>query len=235
MEDAWADFLKTYKEAKPFKNKGWVHLEKMSSIMPATVKGTHVFRPSQGLSGMDAFDDNEDLPIYPIGSQEEEEQTLDIDDGPVAEPVVSTPTVSVYLRHLFILCSSFRQIIPPTPPRASCKRERAESETPFAAKRVRGTGAAAINSLTALIGRFGDNICKVLAGDGYERTPQRRTKAVKLAQKEDWLVIDDRLILCNIFERDIKAADAYLALDPEDIDFRQMWMQHKVEDIKTVS
>lgn len=53
MEQEWAKFVKIYKEAKPFKNHGWVHLEKMTDIMPVTLRGTHVYRPSQGITGMD--------------------------------------------------------------------------------------------------------------------------------------------------------------------------------------
>lgn len=52
MEAEWAKFIKVHKEAKPFKNRGWVHLEVMTEIMPATLRGTYVFRPSQGISGM---------------------------------------------------------------------------------------------------------------------------------------------------------------------------------------
>ncbi|KAF8161619.1 hypothetical protein B0H34DRAFT_806797 [Crassisporium funariophilum] len=175
MEGAWADFLKVYKDAKPFKNKGWVYLEKVAKIMPAT-----------GVSGIDSFDDaNDGVPPFPISSQVEDEEALDADDdGAVTLPApiaAATP------------------VIPPTPPRASRKHERADSETPVAAKRVR-------------------------AGDSNKRTPHHRTQAVKLAQKEDWLVIHDCLVLCNIFKKDIKAADAYLALDPEDTKFREMWM-----------
>ncbi|GLB45371.1 hypothetical protein LshimejAT787_2200340 [Lyophyllum shimeji] len=51
MEGAWNAFIKVRKDAKPFKHKGWVHLEKMTHLMPATVKGTHVFCASQGTSG----------------------------------------------------------------------------------------------------------------------------------------------------------------------------------------
>jgi hypothetical protein len=40
---------------KPFKSKGWVHLEKMTELMPGTVKGAHVFCPSQGVSSRDTF------------------------------------------------------------------------------------------------------------------------------------------------------------------------------------
>lgn len=81
MEDAWSDFLRVHKDAKPFKNKGWAHLEKVSQLMPATVKGSHVFRPSQGISGMDPFDeDDDDLPPFPESSQAVEE-TPDGDVG----------------------------------------------------------------------------------------------------------------------------------------------------------
>lgn len=52
LESAWATFIKIYKDAKPFKNRGWVHLEKMTEIMPVTLRGTYVFRPSQGITGM---------------------------------------------------------------------------------------------------------------------------------------------------------------------------------------
>ena len=55
---------------------------------------------------------------------------------------------------------------------------------------------------------------------------------MKLAQQEKWLPIADRLILCNIFEKDIKAADAYTALDDGDVEFREMWIQDKVDEVK---
>lgn len=54
MEPEWAKFIKVYKDAKPFKNHGWIHLEKMTEIMPVTLRGKYVFRPSQGITGMSA-------------------------------------------------------------------------------------------------------------------------------------------------------------------------------------
>jgi hypothetical protein len=88
MEDVWEDFLKVYKEAKPFKNHGWVHLDKMMMIMPATIKGTHVFRPPQGLSGVNSFpNDYDDVP----NTQEEE---ADEDENVMAEhSTVPVPAV----------------------------------------------------------------------------------------------------------------------------------------------
>ncbi len=52
MEPAWAKFVKVYKEARHFKNQGWVHLEKMTEIMPKKLQGMYVYRPSQGVTGM---------------------------------------------------------------------------------------------------------------------------------------------------------------------------------------
>ncbi|KDR70345.1 hypothetical protein GALMADRAFT_144655 [Galerina marginata CBS 339.88] len=209
MEPAWADFIKSHPLAKPFKNKGWVHLEKMTKLMPATVKGAHVFRPSQGISGLDtSFDDAQD-----DETQEEPEDSPEVD-----EHVENTPTIVT---------------IPSTPPRASRKRERAISTTPApSSKKGKMTGPDAIHGLTVSISRFGDNICKAMAGDPTQKTPQRHTKAVKLAQEEDWLPARERLLFCNVVENNIKAADAYLALNPDDIEFRRLWIQKKVDDSK---
>ena len=55
---------------------------------------------------------------------------------------------------------------------------------------------------------------------------------MKLAQQEFWLPIADRLILCNIFEKYIKAADAYTALNGDDTEFCEMWIHGKVDEVK---
>ncbi|KAF8806056.1 hypothetical protein BYT27DRAFT_7224436 [Phlegmacium glaucopus] len=190
MEDAWCNFLLVYKDAKPFKNKGWVHLEKMMSLMPATVKGTHVFCLSQGISGLDPFqDDHNSFPPSTFGSQEDPA----IDDEETMQPDVPTSTL----------------FIPSTPPQASQKRKCAGSETPAhtvkktkmsAVDAMAGTSMAGLN--TAIV-RFGDSMCKALAGDPSEKTPHCHTKGY-----------------------------AYLALDPDDIEFCEMWMEDKVQEAK---
>ena len=200
MEDAWLDFLKVHKDAKPFKNKGWAHLKKVLLLMPATVKGGHVFHPSQGISSMDPFnEDDDDLPV----STQAAEEIPNEDVGQLE--VVAPPPVHFLVSILNAYWLLYYQTIPSTPPRSSRKRERATSETPIPMGKAKITGADAIQSLTTSISRFGDNICKVLAGDPSEKTPKCHTKAVKLAQKESWLPMADRLILCNVFEKDIKA------------------------------
>ncbi len=39
----WLNFVKIHKAAAPFMSQGWVHLEKVTQIMPATVCGHNVF------------------------------------------------------------------------------------------------------------------------------------------------------------------------------------------------
>ena len=70
---AWSSFCDTHKEAKPFRNRGWVHLESVSVIMPVTVRGVNIFCPSQGLTGLDQGYNGEDPDTFgntPEPSQE---------------------------------------------------------------------------------------------------------------------------------------------------------------------
>ncbi|KDR71951.1 hypothetical protein GALMADRAFT_213445 [Galerina marginata CBS 339.88] len=217
MEDAWRDFLLIHKDAKPFKNKGWVHLEKMTMLMPTTVRGTYVFRPSQGISGMDPFQDDDDS-LPPGILETQEEHNVEEEEATQHEEAAPVP------------------LIPSTPPRAARKRERAVSETPArTVKKAKMTTADAMAGLNTAIDRFGNSMCKALAGDPSEKTPHHHTKAVKHAQKEYWLDKKDRLILCKVLESNIKAADAYLALDPDDIEFCELWMEDKVREVKALT
>lgn len=60
MEDEWELFLRKHKDARPFKNHGWIHLDIMTDIMPATLRGAYVYRPTQGIVGMDHGSVHED-------------------------------------------------------------------------------------------------------------------------------------------------------------------------------
>lgn len=105
------------------------------------------------------------------------------------------------------------------------------SFTPPAKKaKTSGRNADRLHGLTESITNFGDNICKVLAVDPSLRTPHRRKEALKLAQGEKWLRMGDRLTFCLCLEKDIAAADAYLSLDPDDEEWRHLWINAKVQE-----
>ncbi|KAI9452817.1 hypothetical protein HD554DRAFT_2179770 [Boletus coccyginus] len=42
-EDVWNEFMKKYKDAGPFRNKGWPHYEAMKNLMPSKGKGLNRF------------------------------------------------------------------------------------------------------------------------------------------------------------------------------------------------
>ncbi|KAG6847824.1 hypothetical protein H0H93_005684 [Arthromyces matolae] len=209
MEEAWVHFLKAHSHAKPFKNKGWTHLEQITRLMPATVKGTNVFRASQGVTGIqDSFQSATielDHPLGDEGKEDEEGSEVEEEEGKTDDVV--------------------------TPVSASVRFNSSGAETPApSSKKTRVTGADAISGLTASISRFGDNMCKVLAGNPADKTPHRHTKAVQRAQAESWLLPPQRLRLFKILEGDIKAADAYLALNEDDQEFRELWIMDKIEN-----
>ncbi|KAH9172560.1 hypothetical protein EDB89DRAFT_1964914, partial [Lactarius sanguifluus] len=224
---AWSSFCNTHKAAKPFRNSGWVHLEGVSGIMPATVRGANVFCPSQGLMGLDQGYGREDTP-----EASQEELATQADEFENRTPVETSDDMALAL-----------QPVPVTPARhvwgaastsSSCKRERALSQTPPpSSKKIKATGADAIKGLTQSISRFGDNICQVLAMDPILRTPHRRKEALKLAQQEEWLSRGDLLIFYSVLEKDINAVDAYVSIDRDDHEFCEMWVRDKVDIERT--
>lgn len=114
---------------------------------------------------------------------------------------------------------------------ASRKRE-AEFDTASGKKKAKVTNADALLNLTASIGTFGDKVCSALAIDPTLRTPHRRSKALTQAQKETWLELGDRMVLFSILEQDIRAVDAYLAVEGGEKEFREMYINKKVAEAK---
>jgi hypothetical protein len=50
--DSWDAYVAQHKDAKPFQNANWIHLEKISQIMPSTTHGINVFWASDASTGM---------------------------------------------------------------------------------------------------------------------------------------------------------------------------------------
>lgn len=73
LESSWAAYVKVHKDAKPFKNRGWRHFHLVAQIMPSTVRGVHVYCPSDSTVGIysqsqvvDDGDSNEHAPSPPL-------------------------------------------------------------------------------------------------------------------------------------------------------------------------
>jgi hypothetical protein len=50
--NSWEAYVAKHKDAKPFRNAGWIHFQKVSLLLPATARGTNVFRPSNASTGL---------------------------------------------------------------------------------------------------------------------------------------------------------------------------------------
>lgn len=94
--DSWDAYVAQHKDAKPFRNAGWIHLATVSRIMPSTTRGTNVFRASDastgpGGAGVEIEDDQPaqaSPPASQHGSEEPEEpEEVDSDRADIPGPV----------------------------------------------------------------------------------------------------------------------------------------------------
>ena len=79
---SWDDYVKSHPEPKPFRNKGWPHLTKMSLLMPSMPVGAHVFHPT-------ASQDEEPgspAPSEPNSASQIDEPSAEDSDGDEACP-----------------------------------------------------------------------------------------------------------------------------------------------------
>ena len=60
---AWTTYVKQHPGAKPFRNKGWVHLAQMEQLAPSKARGCNVFRAPQAVAeDHDTVLDRDDTP-----------------------------------------------------------------------------------------------------------------------------------------------------------------------------
>ncbi|THV03088.1 hypothetical protein K435DRAFT_652002 [Dendrothele bispora CBS 962.96] len=74
--DLWEKFVKKKPAAKPFRNKGWKFFHSVHNLLPTAVKGTNVFRPTQGTQGLNNGVD----PVQSEGASSSSEQQVHSQD-----------------------------------------------------------------------------------------------------------------------------------------------------------
>ncbi|KAK7439170.1 hypothetical protein VKT23_017660 [Stygiomarasmius scandens] len=79
--DLWDKFIKQKPATKPFRNKGWKFFHTVHNLLPATVKGTSVFRPTQGTQG---FHNVDPAPSQPASQSE---QPVLLQPGPISSGI----------------------------------------------------------------------------------------------------------------------------------------------------
>ncbi|KAF8808362.1 hypothetical protein BYT27DRAFT_7096815 [Phlegmacium glaucopus] len=95
---SWDDYVKKHPEAKPFRNKGWKHFNKVASIMPFTPACAHVFYPITGAPT--PIDDSDRLsspePTPPPASSSDS-QDLDDSDNEEVSHLLTLPFKTLHL------------------------------------------------------------------------------------------------------------------------------------------
>jgi hypothetical protein len=232
QKHAWDLFIKTHKEAAPYWNKDWVHYDAMAQIMPSSTAGKHVFAPASGGTQPSSFEMQAEevcFLFYTVLTNNSFILIQSDDGGDTTHPTSDNiaPT-----EHASTSSPAPAPATTSASAAASRKRERAEPSTPVS-KRTKVTGsAAAISGLTKSIDTFGDKVCAALSMDPELRTPHCHKQALARCQKEEWLPLDDRLLLYDILEEDSKAVDAYTMIDPNDQEFREEWINRKLNKAK---
>ncbi|KAI9428984.1 hypothetical protein BJY52DRAFT_1200712 [Lactarius psammicola] len=205
--DSWEAYVAKHKDAKPFRNVGWIHLHKVSLLLPATTRGTNIFRPSDASTGPNSSSamtpPDESVPnapmapwdIYePDGTQE----TARFDN----EDTERTPE--------------------PLAPSPSLKRRMPATPTPRSEKKLKVSGPVLLESLAHSVNSFSDVIRSTLAPPGPD-TPRRRQEAVRQAQKleKSWLTQRQLLSLIKLLQKDNQAVETYTVLED---DVRKDWI-----------
>ncbi|KJA25659.1 hypothetical protein HYPSUDRAFT_134332 [Hypholoma sublateritium FD-334 SS-4] len=101
MASSWDDYVNKHPEAKPFHNKGWVHLAQVLHLMPSTAIGANVYHPTA------SQDDTPGSPAWP--------DPLPVDDSDDDEVNSLLYSLSLFSK----LCRSFLpNHLHPLPPRS---------------------------------------------------------------------------------------------------------------------
>lgn len=94
----WEDYIAAHPLAKPFRNKGWTHLDAFDTLCgDALVTGAHVFHPSQSISMVPALAEPEEV-VDMTGNEGDVDEMDEKSDG--EGELAIKPSSSVCVRNL---------------------------------------------------------------------------------------------------------------------------------------
>ncbi|KAM5530158.1 hypothetical protein V8D89_016177 [Ganoderma adspersum] len=208
----------------PFKNKGWPHYNHMAEMMPVKAKSENVFHPAQGSGGLEGevevslssleeeSDEDEDDEVDQLDgledieiSEEEDGKLSNNEDSSSDEDL--SELEAVLTMHL-------------ATPMASQKRKSSAISKSTTKKPRLSRGAAVLKDVEGQLSSLNGLLHTMLAAETTSiapvasivpLTPQQKQLAIQWAQQLEQHLEDDKMILLlNLFEKDVGAADAYL-------------------------
>ncbi|KAF8150968.1 hypothetical protein B0H34DRAFT_825111 [Crassisporium funariophilum] len=189
--EVWAAFEKKHKGSTPFCNKGWIWLKTVQPLMPTTPRGANAYRASQGTQlpagesqkleadlapETQAETQDSDRPLsnwLPLPPPEERHPVAqaappssdNVDNNDISAPVkTQTPAAGLKCKHSALSSSS---------------------DNNSSIKRPRPSGAVALHTMNDRLEEFTNVFREVFAvKTGLPSTPQRKAKAIQLAQDD---------------------------------------------------
>ncbi|KAH9039767.1 hypothetical protein EDB85DRAFT_1859343 [Lactarius pseudohatsudake] len=206
--DSWEAYVAKHKDAKPFRNAGWIHLQKVSLLLPVTARGINIFRPSDASTGLDSS-----------SAMTPPDET--VPDAPVASWDTYGPDGTQESR------KSDNEDERRTP------RRMPVTPSPRSEKKSKVSGPVLLESLAHSVNSFSDVIRSTLAPPGPD-TPRRRQEAVRQAQKleKSWLTQRQLLSLIKLLQKDNQAVETYAVLED---DVRKDWIRDALEIEQPIS
>jgi hypothetical protein len=198
---SWDDYVKKHPAAKPFRNKGWVHLHKLALIMPSSTPGSNVYHAAIAQLAAPSTSP----PPTTIAASSPVPLSRNS-----ATPEPETVPVSVTRKWS---CDDASPTRPAKRARAATGAEALLSMS----NSMAGLGTA----LTAALAPP--------PATGLLPTPLRKTKAVTAAVRSErnWLTKTELVALIDFLRGDQNASDIYMALEEEDV--RKEWVRIQLE------
>jgi hypothetical protein len=122
------------------------------------------------------------------------------------------------------------QTTPPAQPKPAVltKRKLSGTETRPVVKRARPSGPLAVHDVASALQSIASSLQESEEHGTEFSTPQRRTKAIKAVATDHSLMRDERIKAMRLFRKDIASADAYLAI--EDDDMRTCYLKEELAE-----
>lgn len=111
------------------------------------------------------------------------------------------------------LDSSSDQSVTPVAPRHKRNATRDLSPSPVPRKRARPSGAAAISEIASAIRTFSSSLAaEASAGPQNDASPQRRAKAIQMAEDDEDMSDDEAVAVAKMFRGNMAIVDTFLAI-----------------------
>lgn len=218
-------------KAATYKNKSFVHYNRMTELMPPRVLGTHVFRPSTGVRGAAALTSSR--PTSPDASgmlPPSAEEGDDSDGSGVHHPPITpegahqSPSISSSAHSSKRKFSALDSI----------SHHSSSQNTSMSSKKPRSSSAIALQTTNATLSSLNDSIQNLAnsrqskADSRHAGSPERRQRAAVLLQEQEYYLSSDAMIaLLDLIQDNTKFADTYLTL--KRLDWRVTWVLKRLD------